>query len=298
MKWHKVLFLMLSMVSSQAFASDYKVEVGALNVPVGANIISPSGVAVNSEKEVIVTSRGAYKVMVFNHEGEFLRGFGQDVLVAPHGLRIDQDDNIWVTDVEQHIVLKLSPEGRVLMVLGQQNNKGEFDKERNMALFYKPADIAFGLDDDLYVADGYGNTRIVQFSKEGDFIREWGVAGKAAKQFNNPHNIVVADNGKVFVADRHNKRIQIFTSEGKLIDIWDHLGKPWGLDADDSHLYLTDGNAEKVLVLDFKGKILESFGGVGEVPGKFRAAHGIAVDDAQNIWVTEILNWRVQKFAK
>lgn len=298
MKWHKVLFLVLSVVSSQVFASHYKLDVDALKVPVGANIISPSGVAVSSQGEVIVTSRGIYKVMVFNQDGEFLRGFGQDVLVAPHGLRVDQYDNIWVTDIEQHIVLKLSPEGQVLMVLGQQNNKGEFDKKRKMALFFKPADIAFGLDEDLYVADGYGNARIVQFSKEGDFIREWGVAGKEPKQFNNPHNIIVADNGKVFVADRHNNRIQIFTGEGKLIDIWDHLGTPWGLAADDSQLYLTDGNTEKVLIVDFKGKILDSFGGVGEVQGKFRAAHGIAVDDEQNIWVTEILNWRVQKFAK
>lgn len=279
-------------------AAPYAEDSNGLQVPAEANLVSPSAIDTNSRGDIVVSSRGAKKIMVFNRHGKFLRGLGDGIVAAPHGLRVDQQDNIWISDIEQHVVLKLSPKGRVLMVLGQQNNAGEFDEQRKMAQFFKPADIAFGADGDIYVADGYGNTRIVHFDKDGNMLRSWGVAGSGPNQFNNPHNIVVADGGKVFVADRHNKRIQIFSPEGELIKIWDHLGTPWGLDASADKLYLTDGNKEQVMVLDFDGKVLETFGSPGETLGKFRAAHGIAVDAKHNIWVTEILNWRVQKFSQ
>ena len=298
MNFKRFVFWAFLAVSAPLMADNYQVQADALRTPVNANIIAPSGVAVNSRGEVVVTSRGTYKVMVFDASGNFLRGFGQDVIKAPHGLRVDGDDNVWITDIEQHLVLKLSPEGRLLMVLGQQNNQGTYDEIRKMALFYKPADVAFGLNGDIYVADGYGNSRVVQFSEAGDFIRDWGEAGNAPNQFNNPHNLVVADNGKVFVADRHNKRIQIFNDKGQLINSWAHLGTPWGLAADKNKLYMTDGNSEQVLIIYFDGKVVNSFGVVGQLPGRLRAVHGIAVDNDENIWVTEVLNWRVQKFVK
>jgi DNA-binding beta-propeller fold protein YncE len=170
------------------------------------------------------------------------------------------------------------------------------DEERNTALFFKPADVAFGEDGKIYVADGYGNSRIAMFDNEGNFLKTWGEKGAEDGNFDNPHNIVVDKKGTVYVADRHNNRIQLFDANGDFLESWTNLGTPWGLAIYKDTLYMTDGNNEKILHLSLKGKILGAYENPGKKAGQFRAAHGITVDESGAIYVTEVFNWRVQKF--
>jgi DNA-binding beta-propeller fold protein YncE len=194
------------------------------------------------------------------------------------------------------MVLKLSPEGHVLLVLGRINRPGEFFERQNYPLFDQPTDVAFDRTGNIYVADGYGNSRIMKFTKEGDFIKTWGVKGTQTGQFNLPHSILVHDN-KVYVADRENERIQIFTTEGEFIKVWTHVGYPWGLaKGPNGSIYMTDGYNQKVLKLNTQGQVAGIFGTGGKRAGSFGWAHGIVVGPESEIFVTEIVNWRVQKF--
>ncbi len=265
--------------------------------PVTSNLILPTGVAENSKGHIFIVNKGTMKLLEFDANGNFLRSLADGVLVAPHGLRIDEEDNIWVTDLELHLVIKINPDGHISLVLGQKDKSGLFDETRNMILFYKPADIAFGLNAEIYIADGYGNSRIVKLDKEGNFIKAWGEKGTENGNFDNPHNIVVDNEGLIYVADRYNDRIQIFNANGDFINSWKHVGTPWGLAISKQQvLYMTDGTNEKILKLNLNGDVLGGYSNAGQKPGQMRAAHGIALDKNDHIYVTEVLNWRVQKF--
>ena len=265
--------------------------------PPDGQFIQPTGVAVNSKGHVFVFNKGNRKLVEFGANGDYIRSFGEGLFVDPHGLRVDQHDNIWTTDLETHTVLKFDPEGHVEMVLGQRNTPGLFDDVRDMPLFFKPADIGFSSNGDVFIADGYGNHRIVQVDRHGTFIRTWGEQGPEQGNFDNPHNIVV-DRNRVYVADRYNKRVQVFDREGAFVEEWTHVGKPWGLaKSPERNLYLVDGDAEVIYKLTMDGQILGKYdAGAGSMPGNLRAAHGIASGPQEELYVTEVLNWRVQKF--
>ena len=275
---------------------EFKSDLDFLKVPAEAPISTPTGVALNSKGHLFIANSGPMKLIEFDENGVFVRELIPGILVGPHGTRVDAEDNIWVTDLELHVVLKINPAGQITLVLGQKNNSGLFDEERQMSLFFKPADVAFGQNGEIYVADGYGNSRIVKFDKEGNFVKTWGEKGTAKGQFDNPHNIIVDREQRVYVADRNNKRIQVFDESGNFLEEWPHLGKPWGLDlTEDQTIYMTDGTNEKVYLLDLNGKVLREYGIPGQGEGNFRAAHGIAVAEDKSIYVTEILNWRIQR---
>ena len=293
------LCLLLSLtLSIEIGAQDLgvKSDLSFLNVPAAGPLSTPTGVAVNSKNHLFVCNTGPMKLMEFDEHGEFVRELIPGILVGPHGTRVDAEDNIWVSDLMLHVVLKINPTGQIVLVLGQKENSGLFDEDREMSLFFKPADVAFGRNGDIYVADGYGNSRIVKFNKHGDFIKAWGEKGTEPGQFDNPHNIIVDEDEKVYVADRNNKRVQVFDAEGVFLEEWTHLGKPWGLAlTQDQHIYLSDGTNEVIYKLDRSGQVLGKIGSPGQESEHFRAAHGIAVDSEENIYVTEILNWRVEK---
>jgi len=301
---HKIFVLTIFLVSAFAQAQpdvEFKLTLAPqfFDLPGDGNIIQPTGVAVNSKGHIFVFNKGNRQLVEFDSDGNFIRSFGDGLFEDPHGLRIDKYDNIWTTDLVNHTVLKLNPQGQVLMVMGQRPTSGLYDEARKMALFFKPADIAFGDNGDIYVADGYGNHRIVQMDKNGKFIRTWGKEGSEPGNFSNPHNIVVAKN-RIYVADRYNKRVQVFDTEGKFIEAWTHLGSPWGLAVSpEANLYLVDGDEEVIYKLDLSGKILgRHAAGNGSEDGKLKAAHGIAVGLQEELYVTEVLNWRVQKFTQ
>lgn len=251
-----------------------------------------SGVAVNSRGHIYLFQRGKPMLSEFDENGKFVRSLGEGLFDHPHGLRIDSHDNIWTTDDTNHTVLKLSPSGKVLLVLGRRNNGGEADW-----LFNKPADVAFSKNGDIYVADGYGNSRVVKFDRDGNFVKTWGSYGSGPGQFILPHSVVVDKNDRVYVGDRENARIQIFDADGHFLTQWTGIGYPYGLYiTPDQHVWMIDGGFDRVVELDQTGKILGAIGSPGHQPGQFAWGHFLAFGSDNKLFVADILNWRFQVF--
>jgi len=229
----------------------------------------------------------------FDPEGKFIRAIGDGLFTHPHGLRIDRDGNLWTTDDGNHVVLKLSATGEVLMVLGRINTAAESDW-----VFNRPTDVAFDREGSIYVTDGYGNSRVVKFDREGRFIKAWGRYGSGAGEFILPHSIVIDAEGRVYVGDRENMRIQIFDLEGKYLTEWKDIGYPYGLFlGPDQHIWMADGGFDRVIELDRNGKILGALGSPGHGPGQFAWAHFMAMTEDKKVIVADVLNWRFQVFS-
>ena len=271
----------------------YRVMPGRLRIPDDVVAGEASAVAVNSKGHVYLFQRTEPMLAEYDAQGKFVRRLGAGLFAHPHGLRIDADDNLWATDDQNHQVLKLSPEGRVLLVLGRRGDGAEADW-----LLNGPADVAFGKDGVVYVADGYGNSRVVKFSREGNFISAWGRFGTGPGEFNLPHTIAVDAKGRVYVGDRENQRIQIFDADGIFIEQWAGIGYPYGLlITPDQHVWMADGGYGRIVVLDPSGKVLGAFGAPGRAPGQFAWAHFLAMGPDRTIYVADVLNWRFQAFA-
>ena len=261
--------------------------------PAGTKQGESTAVATNSEGHIFLFRRAAPMLCEFDAKGKFVRSIGDGLFTHPHGLRIDREGNLWTTDDGSHVVLKLSPSGDVLMVLGRLNNAAEADW-----LFNRPADVAFDKEGAIYVADGYGNSRVVKFDREGKFVKSWGKYGSAPGEFNLPHTIVIDDDGKVYVGDRENMRIQVFDTEGHILAEWRDIGYPYGLFLGaDHHIWMADGGFDRVVELDQNGRIIGAMGRPGHGPGQFAWAHFLAVTQDGKIIVADVLNWRFQVFA-
>ena len=271
----------------------YEVDAAWPHLPAGWNLAETTSVSVDAQENVYVFHRGSHPIMVFDKSGKFLRSFGDGVYGSTHGLRIDHEGNIWTTDIENHVVLKMDKHGRIRMVLGRRGVAEEANDRFNM-----PTDVAIAPNGDIYISDGYGNSRVVQLSKDGSFIRAWGKRGVGPGEFNTPHSIALDKQGRVYVADRENFRIQVFDSEGKFLQMWGHVGSPWGLYiTGDQSLFMTDGYNDRLLTLNLDGQILGSLGEHGKLPGQFELCHHLAVGPiTKSIYVSEITNWRAQKF--
>ena len=193
-------------------------------------------------------------------------------------------------DDGSHLVLKLSPTGHVLLVLGRKDVAAESDW-----LFNQPTDVAFGKNGEIYVADGYGNSRVVKFDHDGNFIKAWGRYGTGPGEFNLPHTIVVDQSGRVYVGDRDNKRIQIFDADGNFLTQWTDIGYPYGLFiTPDQHVWMVDGGYDRIIALDQNGKILGAIGEPGHAPGQLACGHFLALTPDRKIFVADVLNWRFQ----
>ena len=267
-----------------------------LTLPPGLNFGETSGIALNSRGHIFVFHRGSPALVEFDADGHFIRAIGEGLFTTSHGLRIDAEDNIWTTD-GSHTVLKFSPEGDLLMVFGKWGMGGEWRDAYNLPLFNKPTDIAFGPAGEIYVSDGYINTRVVKFDKDGNFIKAWGTNGSGPGEFNLPHAIAADSEGLIYVGDWENRRIQVFDGEGNFIEQWTHIGAPNGIFITaDNFLYLADGVNGRISKLNLKGEVLGGFGRPGKAPGQFGLAHSITVGPSNEIYVSEIINWRAQKF--
>jgi len=183
-------------------------------------------------------------LLKFNSSGRLMKSFGAGMFVVPHGLHVDWDGNVWVTDGQGasgkgQQVFKFSPEGKVLMTLGKAGVAGE-----GPDTFNRPSDILVAKSGDIFVADGHGgdtNARIVKFSKDGTFIKAWGKSGSGRGEFDTPHALAMDVRGRLFVGDRGNNRIQIFDQEGRFLDEWKQFGRPSGLYIDKNDiLYSAD----------------------------------------------------------
>lgn len=261
-------------------------------LPAGWNFGEVPGVAVDAKENVYVFNRGPHPLMQFTRSGKFLRSLLEGMVTSAHGVRIDHEGNIWVADHNGHLVLKLNPAGRITMVLGRRDNPGT-----NETSFNRPTDVAVARTGEIFISDGYGNSRVMKFARDGRFLAEWGRKGSAPGEFNLPHSIVLDAAGQVYVADRENHRIQIFTPDGKFVKEWKGFGSPWGLAITSrGEIFMADGYANRVLKLSPEGRVLGTLGSPGKLPGQFAYAHHLAVGKRGEIYVAEILNWRVQKF--
>ena len=280
-------------VESNFPSMHYKVNPDWPTLPPGWNFGEVAGVAVDGKGHVFVFHRGEHSIMEFTPEGRMVRSWGEGLFIRPHAIRVDPEGNIWTVDNDTHQVLKMDPSGRIRMVVGRRGQSGESDE-----LFNRPTDVAFAPNGDFYVSDGYVNSRVVKFSKEGRFITAWGKKGDGDGEFNLPHSVAVDGQGRVYVGDRENYRVQVFDANGKFLTQWNHVGSPWGLDLQsDQTLFLADGHNDRILKVTLEGKVLGAFGENGRLPGELNFVHHLGLDAAGNIFASEIKNQRVQKFS-
>lgn len=193
---------------------------GQDGLPPGAWFGQISAVVEARDGRIVVFHRGPAiaPVVLFDKDGHALSSWDANIGL-PHGMRIDHDGNLWLTDCGRHRVLKTTVDGEILLELGTPDVSGADDRT-----FHMPTDVAFAADGSVYVADGYGNSRVVHLDPNGRFIRAWGHRGSAPGEFDTPHSVAVAPDGRVLVSDRHNHRIQIFEPDGTYQTEWRHLG--------------------------------------------------------------------------
>jgi peptidylamidoglycolate lyase len=247
-------------------------------------------------------------VLLFDAKtGKQLAAWGENFFITPHGLTVDHEDNVWLTDVGRHQVFKFSHDGKPLLALGE---KGVPRDDRSH--FNKPTDVAVAPDGSFYVSDGYGNTRVIKFSRDGKFLLQWGSPGDKPGEFKVPHGIAIDPDGRIYVADRGNARVQVFDGSGKFLAEWKgpHLGRPWAVaQGRDGFMWVVDGGDQpgsppaaapdraRVHKLDHHGKILATFGSFGNYDGQFVWPHDITVARDGTVYVVDVsIGMRVQKF--
>jgi len=282
----------------RAPALGYKPVLANLQLPDGMKMGAPSSVAIGTSGHMLVFNRGDHPLMEFDAHGKFVRAFGEGQYVRPHGMRLDPDGNIWTTDVNGHTVTKLNAKGDVLMTLGTKGQAGKWNDSTH--LMQEPADIAFGTGGEVFVVEGHGRGegRVLRFDKSGTLITSWGGTGKAPGQFDQPHSILFYS-GQVLVADRENRRVQIFDVNGKYLSEWKFKGLPCGLyRAADGQLYLASGFAGQILRLDANGKAIAAMGQPGKGLGEFGEAHYLTMTSSGEIYVADTINAVLHKFVK
>jgi streptogramin lyase len=274
----------------------------ALALPATMEAASYAGVATTLEGNLIVLSRSAPPFLEFDPQGQFVRGFGaDDLLRRAHGMAIDASGNMWVTDVADHVVMKLDKDANVLLTIGTRGTAGEWSQAAGALLLNEPNDVALDSRGNIYVVQGHGGDmpRVLKFSPSGEFITQWGSRGYGPGQFVAAHAIEIDADDVLYVADRENMRIQRFDTEGNLL-------REWKFDAmvcaiflhNDGFMYITTGFDGEFAKVDMDGNVLGAIGSPGTGNGQFGEAHALTMDAAGNAYIPDVINRRVQKFAK
>lgn len=259
-------------------------------------------------------------VLLYDLDGHLVKSFGAGEIAWPHGIYVDADDNVWVTDANGyapipegwgHVIYKYSPDGELLMTLGEKGVGGD-----GKTTFRKPCDVLVGPDGTIFVADGHGsgpdepvNNRIVKLDSEGNYLGEFGIPGSDDGELNEPHALAMDSQGRLFVGDRANSRVQIFDQDGNHLDTWYHFGRPSGLFIDKNDiLYSADSESNAGRNVGYKRGIR-----IGSVKDGFvtafipdpepdqdnsgtSAAEGVAVDAEGNVYGAEVGPKGVKKY--
>ena len=259
------------------------------DLPAGMTWGGATQASATPEGNVVIFRRAVPAFFVVSPDGKLVKSFGDTKYRAAHGVRVDRDGFIWATDNADNFVQKISTDGRILLTLGKAGTTGDNDSQE---LFDGPADVFIATNGDIFVADGYRNSRVVQFSKDGKFVRKiGGVKGTEPGQFNIPHSVVVDSRGRIIVADVENSRIQVFDPNGKFLEQWTGFSsKPRGSMhiAPDDTLYISHVDSESITVMK-DGKVIESITGLGLRP------HGVTMDRQGALYVTGPLTMMVHK---
>jgi DNA-binding beta-propeller fold protein YncE len=282
------------LIPQDAPEMDYEAVENPLSIPPEMKMGAAASVAFDPKGHLYVLTRGAQAFFEFDPNGKFVRAFGDGLFTRSHGLHIDREGAIWATDVGSHTVVKLSPQGQVLLTLG---TKGKAD------LLNQPNDVAVSRNGDIFVVQGHtpgamGDPRVLKFDRNGNFVKSWGGKGKEPGKFEVAHGIAIDAKGFLWVADRENQRIQIFDDDGKFIREIKYAGVPCGLSIGDQYIYMVNGFAGQVVRMDLDGKVLAATGKAGKGVGQFGEAHFIAVSPKGEIYVADSVNAAVQKFVK
>ena len=294
----------------------YQVDPTWEQLPAGWSHPDVASIAVDDQDRVFVFNRGEHPVIIYDRNGTFLDAWGEGEFSNAHGIAIAPDGTAYCGDKEAHAVKRFTPDGRLLEVLGTPgvpSDTGVVDDfltiKQGGPPFNGPTDIDFGPTGDVYVSDGYWNARVHCFASNGRLRFSWGQPGTGKGEFNIPHALAVAADGRVLVADRENDRIQIFSPEGVYLDEWTDLTRPDDLTiGPDGHVYVVelgryvgrwpstppdtpDSPPSRLSVFDLEGNLLARWGTRAAcAPASFFAPHGIAVDSRGDIYVGEA-NW-------
>ena len=256
-------------------------------LPAGVNFEAPSGVAVDSHDRVYVFQRQGPPVLVFDREGHFLTPWTRrDGMPADaHHIYVGPGDVVYLVDRDAHQILKYTTDGELVASIGDR------DRASLQKPFNHPADICVAPSGEMYVADGYGNSCIHRFSPDGVYISSFGSPGRGPGQFLVPHSIRAANDGRLYVADRENNRVQVFSGDGEFLDQWTDFKCPMGVHIDANQtVYVTD-QIPRISILDLEGNLLAR----GRT---FENAHQVYTDSRGDIYGVDTAHQRIQKFVR
>jgi peptidylamidoglycolate lyase len=300
----------------------YQLVEGWPALPQHITLGNPTGLAMDTSDNVVVFHRAGRSwpllgsmpshtiesktiLVIDSKTGRLKNSWGDHLFIMPHGLTIDRDNNVWVTDVGLRQVFKFTSTGRLLMKLGQAKTPGN-----DPAHFNRPTDVGVAPDGSFYVSDGYGNNRIIKFSAEGKYLFEWGRKGNEVGQFNLPHGIDIDEAGNVYVADRENNRIQVFDPLGKFLKAWSdnsfasmcsvcfNPSESRLFAVDDHSFFKIRHRGSDVLTFDSAGTVQTRFGRSGGYNCPVSWYHDLTFDREDNIYIGDILGNTIQKFEK
>jgi DNA-binding beta-propeller fold protein YncE len=275
------------------------------------------GVATNSKGHIFVYTRSQEtRLFEFDAKGNYIREIGEGLygLVFAHAVRVDPQDNIWVVDEGSNMVIKFNPAGRVVMVLGHRPEVVEgvpAGTDPEPYIFSRPTDVAWDAAGNIFVSDGYGNSRVVKYDKDGRFVKAVGTKGSAPGQLNLPHTIAADAKGNIYVGDRSNSRIEVFDNGLEFKAIYDKVGAPWAVcitPGPHQYLYSSNSNPDnnnaqimavtgEIYKMELDGTIIGKFGKPGKQLGEFGTVHEIDCRNENELLVSEITAWRVQKLS-
>ena len=281
----------------------YEVQEDWAKVPPGWSFRDVAAVAVDHQDRVYVFNRGEHPMMVFDRDGHFLRSWGEGVFNRAHGLHIGPDESLYCTDDGDHSVRKCTLEGKVVLTIGIPGKPSPYMSGEP---FHRCTHTALSPRGDVYVSDGYGNSRVHKYSPDGKLLKTWGESGTGPGEFNIPHNLCCDPDGWVYVADRENHRVQVFDGNGKYETEWHNLHRPCGMYMEPKKKPLcyigeigptmpvnreVPNLGPRISIVDHEGKLVSRFGAdhAGyDRPDQFVAPHGMAVDSRGDIYVGEV----------